>query len=55
MMSDLVEHNVPDPAAQSLPIGAVEALEPYAVERDLVRQDAAGYESSYPAASSDAA
>jgi len=40
VVSNLVEHNSPDLAAQTLPIGAVEALERSAVDRDLVRQGA---------------
>src|SRR2546426_9030694 len=41
MVSDLLEHHAPDLAAQTFPIGAVEAFERPAVDRDLVRQDAA--------------
>src|SRR6266540_6646049 len=40
VVSNLVEHDSPDLAAQTLAIGAVEALERSAVDRDLVRQDA---------------
>src|SRR5438093_12556994 len=41
MVSHFVEDHAPDLAAQTFPIGAVEALERRAVDRDLVRQDAA--------------
>ena len=41
MVSNFVEDHAPDLAAQTFPIGAVEALERSAVDRDLVRQDAA--------------
>jgi len=41
MVSDLVQHYPPDLAPQALPIGAVQALERPAVDRDLVRQDTA--------------
>ena len=37
MVGNLVDHHVPDLAAQRLRIGAVEALERAAVDRDLVR------------------
>ena len=37
MVGNLVEHDVPYLAAESLRIGAVEALERPAVDRDLVR------------------
>jgi len=40
MMGNLVEHDVQDLAAQSRRIGAVDALERAAVDRDLVRQGA---------------
>jgi hypothetical protein len=40
VVSNFVEHDSPDLAAQTLPIGAVEALEWPAVDRDLVRQGA---------------
>src|SRR2546430_2360808 len=40
VVSDLVKHDSPDLAAQTLPIGAVETLQRAAVDRDLVRQDA---------------
>ena len=41
MVRYLVEHHAPDLAPQTLPVGAVEALERPAVDRDLVRQDTA--------------
>ena len=41
VVGNLVQHHAPDLAAQTFSIGAVEALERPAVDRDLVRQDAA--------------
>jgi hypothetical protein len=41
MVSHFVEDDAPDLALQTLPVGAVEALERPAVDRDLVRLDSA--------------
>ena len=40
MVCNFVENDAPDLAAQTFPIGAVEALERNTIDRDLVRQDA---------------
>jgi uncharacterized membrane protein len=41
MVSDFVEDDAPDLTAQTCPVGAVKSFERSAVDRDLVRQDAA--------------
>src|SRR6266480_4792347 len=41
MVSYFVENHTPDLAAQTFPVGAVKAFERPAVDRDLVRQNAA--------------